>query len=100
MVSREFIYLKVKFHHVVAIHMNGDIQLGKDVCPIYIVHDVVLEKCEEKLLLSNIQNKIDSDGVLRIKASRTSRRDFSLEDNEIKEYLIDTKDIEYYEVVD
>lgn len=66
---------------------------------IYIIHDLILEEYEEKQLLWNIQNNLDTDGIIKIKATRTSEIDLSLEDKEIKEYEINTKDIAYREII-
>lgn len=47
----------------------------------------------------NTINKIDTDGLLRVKAVRTSQVDISLQDYQPKEYTINTRDIVKYETV-
>ena len=66
---------------------------------IYIVYDLLLSKKEEEQLLHNISQKIDTQGILRIKAIRTSEVDLSTKDSEPQEYTINTMDIVGFEKV-
>lgn len=99
MVSREQIYFNVKFNHVVALHMKGEKRVDGLSSLIYIVYDLLLSKKEEEQLLHNISQKIDTQGILRIKAIRTSEVDLSTKDSEPQEYTINTMDIVGFEKV-
>lgn len=100
MVSKDFIYSKVLSNHVIALHMRSISERIDRLCPlIYIVYELILDDKEKDLLIWNISNKIDTQGVLRIKAIRSSEVDISLEDSILKEYEINTADIVSYEVV-
>lgn len=98
MVSREYIYTMVKSHYVIAVHMKGEERIDNLSSVIYVIRDIVLDEWEEKQLLQNIQKGINSEGVLRIKATLSSEVDVSMEDNIIKEYVINTKEIVLYEL--
>lgn len=99
MVSREFIRSVIRGHHAIAIHMKGEERIDGLSNIIYVIHDLILDENEEKLLIMNTINKIDTDGLLRVKAVRTSQVDISLQDYQPKEYTINTKDIVKYETV-
>jgi hypothetical protein len=58
-----------------------------------------LSKKEEEQLLHNISQKVDTQGILRIKAIRTSEVDLSTKDSEPQEYTINTMDIVGFEKV-
>ncbi len=60
---------------------------------IYVIHDLMLNEDEEKLLIMNTINKIDTDGLLRVKAVRTSQVDIYLQESQPQEYIINTCDI-------
>ena len=60
---------------------------------IYVIHDLILDENEEKLLMMNRIKGINTNGLLRIKAVRTSQVDVSIEDSEPQEYTINTSDI-------
>ena len=97
MVSREFIYSNVKSRQVISVYMKGEDRLDRLTLLIYVIRDLILDKKEEQLLLKNLRDKIDTDGVMRIIATRTSEIDYSLIDNDEKEYVINTADIVSYE---
>lgn len=68
-------------------------------CLIYVIQDLILDDNKEKALILNTINAIDTDGHLKIEATRTSQVDLSLQDNIPQEYIINTKDIDLYETV-
>lgn len=65
----------------------------------YSIVELILDKKEEEEIIRNIANKLDTDGVIKIKAFRGSESYLPLNDNEPNEYIIDTKDIAYFETV-
>lgn len=97
MISREYIYSVIKDNHVIAVHMKGEDRIDGLSELIYIIHDLVLDEKEEQLLVLNRINKIDTHGMLKIKATRSSEVYSALEDNDLREYVINTEDISYYE---
>lgn len=97
MVSKEFIYSVIKDNHVIAVHMKGEDRIDGLSELIYIIHDLLLDEKEEQLLVRNLINKKDTHGMLKIKATRSSEVDTALEDNKLREYVINTKDILCYE---
>ena len=97
MVSREFIRSVVRANHTIAVHMKGEDRIDGLSNTIYVINDLILDEDEEKYLIMNTINKIDTDGILRVKAIRTSEVDVSLKDSEFQEYTINTKDIYKYE---
>ncbi len=99
MVSREFIRSVVRAHHAIAVHMKGDERIDGLSNLIYVIHDLILNEDEERLLIMNTINKIDTDGFIRVKAVRTSQVDISLQDCQPQEYIINTRDIVKYETV-
>ena len=66
---------------------------------IYVIHDLILDDEEEKVLIMNTINHIDTEGLLRVKAVRTSQIDISIQDSKPQEYTINTRDIVKYETV-
>ncbi len=99
MVSREFIRSVVRAHHAIAVHMRDEERIDGLSYIIYVIHDLILDEDEEKLLIMNTINKIDTDGLLRVKAVRTSQVDISLQDSQPQEYTINTRDIVKHETV-
>ena len=99
MVSKEFIYSVIKDNHVIAVHMKGEDRIDGLSELIYIIYDLVLDEKEEKLLVWNLINKKDTDGVLKIKEMRSSEADTALEDNKLREYVINTEYILSYELM-
>lgn len=97
MLSREFIRSVIRSNHVIAVHMKGEQRLDGLSALIYVIHDVILDENEEKLLMMNSINGIKTYGLLRIKAVRASQVDVSIEDSEPQEYTINTSDIVKYE---
>ncbi len=97
MVSREFIRSVIRSNHVIAVHMKGEQRLDGLSYLIYVIHDLILDENEEKLLMMNNINGIKTYGLLRVKAVRTSQVDLSFEDSEPQEYTINTSDIVKYE---
>lgn len=93
MVSREFIRSVIRANHVIAVHMKGEKRLDGLSSLIYVIHDLILNENEEKLLMMNSFKGINTNGQLRIKAVRTSQVDVSIEDSEPQEYTINTSDI-------
>ena len=93
MVSREFIRSVIRANHVIAVYMKGEQRLDGLSSLIYVIHDLILDENEEKLLMMNNINGIKTYGLLRIKAVRTSQVDVSIEDSEPQEYTINTSDI-------
>lgn len=77
--------------------MKGEDRIDGLSNTIYVINDLILDEDEEKYLIMNTINKIDTDGILRVKAIRTSEVDVSLKDSEFQEYTINTKDIYKYE---
>lgn len=77
--------------------MNGEQRLDGLSYLIYVIHDLILDENEEKLLMMNSIKGINTNGRLRIKAVRTSQIDVSIEDSEPHEYTINTSDIVKYE---
>lgn len=99
MVSREFIRSVVRARHAIAVHMRGEERIDGLTQVIYVIYDLILDENEEKLLVMNTINKIDTDGLLRVKAVRTSEVDISLQDSQPQEYTINTIDVLKYETV-
>lgn len=99
MISREFIRSVIRAHHVMAVHMKVEERIDVLSRVIYVIHDLILDEEEEKLLIMNTINKIDTDGFLRVKAVRTSQVNFSFRDTKLQEYIINTEDIVKYEIV-
>ena len=66
---------------------------------IYVIHDLILDDEEEKVLIMNTINHIDTEGLLRVKAVRTSQIDISIHDSKPQEYTINTRDIVKYETI-
>lgn len=99
MVSKEFIRSVIRSHHVIAVHMKGDKRTDGLSYLIYVIHDLIIDEDEEKLLIMNTINHIDTEGILRVKAIRTSQVDISIQDSKPREYSINTKDIIKYETV-
>ena len=99
MISREFIRSVVRSHHAIAVHMKGEERIDGLSYVVYVIHDLVLSEDEEKLLMMNTINKIDTDGILKVKAVRTSQVDISLQDSRPQDYTINTSDIVKYETV-
>ena len=97
MVSREFIRSVVRAHHAIAVHMKGEERWDGLSYLIYVIHDLILDESEEKLLIMNTLNGIDSHGLLKVKAMRTSEVDVSIQDSKPQEYIINTIDIVSYE---
>lgn len=97
MVSREYIYSVIKDNHVIAVHMKGEDRIDGLSELIYIIHDLLLDEKEEELLVRNLINKKDTHGMLKIKATKSSEVDAAIEDNDLREYIINTEDISYYE---
>lgn len=93
MVSREFIRSVIRANHVIAVYMKGEQRLDGLSSLIYVIHDLILDENEEKLLMMNRIKGINTNGLLRIKAVRTSQVDVSIEDSEPQEYTINTSDI-------
>lgn len=99
MISREYIYSVIKDNHVIAVHMKGEDRIDGQSELIYIIHDLLLDEKEEQLLVWNLINKKDTHGVLKIKAMRSSEADTALEDNKLREYVINTEYILSYELM-
>ena len=99
MISREYIYSVIKDNHVIAVHMKGEDRIDGLSELIYIIYDLVLDEKEEKLLVWNLINKKDTHGVLKIKAMRSSEADTALEDNKLREDVINTEYILSYELM-
>lgn len=97
MVSREFIHSVVRADHVIAVHMKGEERINN--LSIYITHDLILDEVEEKQLIINSINCINTNGLMRIKAVRTHQIDLSIQDSESQNYTINTLDIIKYETV-
>ena len=96
MVSREFIYSKIKSHHAISVHMRGKKRLDGLTSDIYVITELILDKEEEKQLLMNLSKKENSSGKLKVKAIRTSEVDASSDDSEPQEYVLNTSDIESF----
>lgn len=79
--------------------MKGEKRIDGLSSLIYIVYDLLLSKKEEEQLFNNISQKVDTQGILRIKAIRTSEVDLTNQDSEPQEYTINTMDIVDYEIV-
>lgn len=79
--------------------MKGEKRIDGLSSLIYIVYDLLLSKKEEEQLLNNISQKVYTQGVLRIKAVRTSEVDLTNKDSEPQEYTINTMNIVDYEIV-
>ena len=99
MVSREFIRSVVRAHHAIAVHMKGEERWDGLSYLIYVIHDLILDESEEKLLIMNTLNGIDTHGLLKVKAMRTSEVDVSIQDSKPQEYIINTIDIVSYETI-
>ena len=99
MVSREFIRSEVRANHVIAVHMKGKDRKDNLSYLIYVIHDLILDEVEEKQLIMNSFKGINTNGLLKIKAIRTSEIDLSIQDSEPQEYTINTSDIVKYEIV-
>ena len=99
MVSREFIRSVVRAHHAISVHMKGEERIDGLSYLIYVIHDLILNEEEEKYLVMNTINGINTDGLLRVKAVRTSQIDISIQDSKPQEYIINTRDIVKYETV-
>jgi hypothetical protein len=99
MVSREFIRYVIKSHHEILVHMTGEERLDGLSSLIFVIHNLVLNENEGKELIMNTFNRIDTHGLLRVKAIRTSQVDVSLIDSNPREYIINTKDIVEYQTV-
>ena len=97
MASREYIYSVIKDNHVSAVHMKGEDRIDGLSELIYIIHDLLLDEKEKELLVRNLINKKDTHGMLKIKATKSSEVDAAIEDNDLREYIINTEDISYYE---
>lgn len=79
--------------------MNGAKRLDGLHNEIYVIYELLLDKSQKEELVRNIQNNKDTEGILRIKAVRTSEVDISLQDSKPREYFINTKDICCYEIL-
>lgn len=99
MVSREFIRSVVRAHHAIAVHMKGEERFDGLSSLIYVIYDLILDEEEEKILIMNTINRIDTEGFLRVNAIRTSQIDISIQDSKPQEYIINTKNIVKYETV-
>lgn len=99
MVSREFIRSVIRANHAIAVYMKDEDRIDGLSHTIYVINDLILDEDEEKYLIMNTINKIDTDGILRVKAIRTSEVNVSLIDSEFQEYKINTKDIYKYETI-
>lgn len=99
MVSREYIRFVVRAHHVIAVHMKVGERWDGLNKSIYVIHDLILDESEEKLLMKNTISGIETHGFLKVKAIRTSEVDISLQDSEPQEYIINTLDIVKYETI-
>lgn len=97
MVSREFIHSVFKAHHVIAVHMKGEKRLDSLSTIIFEVHELLLDENEEQLLITNRIKGMNTHGLLRVKAVRTSEVNLSLQNLEPQEYVINTMDIVDYE---
>ena len=99
MMSKEFIRSVVRAHHVIAVPMKGEERLDGLTNLIYVIHDLILDENEEKLLIMNSINDIETHGIIKVKAVRTSEVDVSIEAPKLQEYIINTMDIEKYETM-
>lgn len=99
MVSREFICSVVRANHVIAVHMKGEDRIDNLSCLIYVIYDLIIDEVEEKQLIMNYINGINTNGLLKIKAVRTSQIDLSIQDSEPREYTINTLNIVKYEIL-
>ena len=78
MVSREFIRSVVRAHHAIAVHMKGEERWDGLSYLIYVIYDLIIDENEEKILIMNTINGIDTYGLQKVKAMRTSEVDTSL----------------------
>lgn len=99
MVSREFIRSVVRKRHAIAVHMRGEQKNEGFFKPIYVIIDLILDEDEEKDLMWNTINKVDTDGLIKVRAFCVSQFDSSSKDSKPQEFIINTKDIEEYETI-
>lgn len=99
MVSREFIRSVVRANHVIAVHMKGEDRIDNLSRLIYVIHDLITDEVEEKQLIVNYINGINTNGLIKIKAVRSSQIDLTIQDSEPREYTINTVNIVKYEML-
>ena len=99
MVSREFIRSVIRAHHAIAVYMRGEQRIDGLSNLIYVIVDLLLDESEEKTLLMNTINGVDTDGKLKVKAILTSEVNIPIEGSRVQEFVIDTREIEKYETI-
>lgn len=99
MVSREFIYLKIKCNHCICLYLNSNSNLDGLSNDVYLVYDVIVDNQTRVEIENNISNGVNSEGMLTIEAKHSSELDNNINDLELRTFRINTKDIESYSIV-